>query len=388
MSEKILKKGEKIFLEKENQKIKRLKITLEWSMDIPADIDCSVFLLGMSNKCKSDEDILFFNQPLSKNKAVKLTECNNQAEIQVEFNLLPNDIEKIAITLTIYDEGIHFNKLNKALLKVNTDLDDCFLFDFSKGYLLQNAIIAANIYRYKNQWKLECVANGYNGGLEAMCNSFGIEVEKEEKPVIQTSNSHKKVELSKIDLSEKGNQAVIFLDKYQPITVQLIWEGRKYRMSDLDLYCFYVTKKNEQGKVYYNNLGDIHEYPNIQLHGDSKEPGIEELTIARPENLNYVLVAAYSAVENGFGSFFSYKAKAVIINGEKEQITVPITKKNIFSYWVAIAFVDFTNLREIKIKKVETYSKSFSEKSPKLYIDGSFKMDEGEEEFKDIKPFK
>ena len=116
------------------------------------------------------------------------------------------------------------------------------------------------------------------------------------------------------------------------VTATLEWETNK----DLDLYCFYVTTNGEIGKVYYKNLGSSKVSPYIVLDGDSQEPGKETIRIYRPEALKYVLFAAYSAVGNGIGSFYSMKAKAVVDNHMGSVVTAPLLEINDHAYWCAL----------------------------------------------------
>ncbi|WP_217362335.1 TerD family protein, partial [Cohnella herbarum] len=183
------------------------------------------------------------------------------------------------------------------------------------------------------------------------------------------------VQLSKVNLEKKGS---VNIKKSGKVTARLEWESSK----DLDLYCFYVTKNNELGKIYYRNLGSPQKSPFIQLDGDSKGKGQETITIHRTEELKYVLFAAYSAISNGIGSFYSMKARAVVDNHQGQQVVSSLYEKNNYAYWVAIAHIDFTSASEMKVSHVEQYSKRFTEKSPLLYADGSFKMNVGKAEFK------
>ena len=95
-----------------------------------------------------------------------------------------------------------------------------------------------------------------------------------------------------------------------------------------------------------------------------------------------MLIVAYSAVKNGFGSFKSYQPQAIITDDRGQTVIVPLLEKNWFSYWAAITLMDFTQPSETVIKHVETYSKFGVEKSPVLYRDGTFKMNVGPMEFK------
>ena len=61
--------------------------------------------------------------------------------------------------------------------------------------------------------------------------------------------------------------------------------------------------------------------------------------------LKYVLFAAYSAVGNGVGSFYSMRAKAVVDNHMGSVVTAPLLEINDHAYWVCIAHIDFTQFK-------------------------------------------
>lgn len=192
---------------------------------------------------------------------------------------------------------------------------------------------------------------------------------------------------TKISLA-KGASASISLTKGATVTATLEWDGgssnRRAKGADLELYALYVTKqqaaklsKGEGGAVYWKKLT----VDGMRHHGDSLVPGVETVTIDKPENFDYVLIAAYSAVSNGVGSFKSYGAKAVVTDGTST-VEVPLHKNNHFAYWVAIALVDLKTAGSIKISQVEKYSGMGVENRPMLYTDGTFEMDKGPAEFK------
>ena len=183
---------------------------------------------------------------------------------------------------------------------------------------------------------------------------------------------------------DKGGCA--WVPKKSQIKAVLRWHGRdNQKAGDLDFYCFYVTKKNECGKIYYNNMGGKDVSPYIHLLGDSKEPGEEIIIIERPEKLKYILFSAYSAAENGLGSFYSYNAMVIISNADGYKVIAPLLEKNEKSYWVAMASLDFIAKRgAVEVKQVERYSKENSERSPILKPDGTIEMDAGDIEFKGL----
>lgn len=182
-----------------------------------------------------------------------------------------------------------------------------------------------------------------------------------------------------INLEKKGKSTSINLSKdSQKITASLRWDTQ----ADLDLYGFYVTRDGVEGKVYYKNLGSLDMAPHLQLDGDSRDAGCETINLGDPSSLKYLLIAAYSAVENGVGSFKSYNARAVVSDGQGQEVSSSLSEENDRAYWVAIALIDFSDLNNVKVTNVETYSGDNVENSPVLHKDGTFEMDVGPIEFK------
>ncbi|MEU3745618.1 MULTISPECIES: hypothetical protein [Streptomyces] len=228
----------------------------------------------------------------------------------------------------------------------------------------------------------------------------------------------------------KGGQARISLDKEDrglTVTASLQWNGgsaeRRARGADLDLYALFVpadvavrsadhapghvfpriqrglfrNKNRDEAKalqaelaprtdagraLYHKNIGSLQEPPYMQLSGDAKAPGEETISILRPDQQGYALICAYSALSNGVGSFRSYGARVVVTDGRGSTVTVPLYEDTNTSYWVAIAFVDFTDPKGVSVSHVERYSKRFTEKRPVLHTDGTVLMDAGPAEFK------
>ena len=49
-------------------------------------------------------------------------------------------------------------------------------FDLEEEFSIETAIVVAEIYLKNGEWKFNAVASGYQGGLEAICRSFGANV--------------------------------------------------------------------------------------------------------------------------------------------------------------------------------------------------------------------
>ena len=385
-------RGQKADVTKNNYGLRKLSVGLHWDAQSNMEIDSSAFILGQNGKITKEEDFIFYGQPVSSCGSVKLRQSNSgtdKQEFLIDLDRVPTLVQKIVFSLTIHhaeDRKHFFRAVSNMWIRLVNDETKMEILRFPITYSLtdESAIIVADLYRYSNEWKFNPVGAGYFGGLTALCQDFGIDVEpeitttlvteqKQVSPKPQPIPSAKPI---KIELKKKQS---VNIKKSKTVTATLEWETDK----DLDLYCYYVTDNGNVGKVYYRDLGTSSAAPYIVLDGDSQESGKETIRIFRPEALRYVMFAAYSAVSNGAGSFFSMRAKAVVDNHMGDVVIAPLLERNDNAYWVSIAHIDFTNPKEMKISHVESYSKDHSEASPVLYENGKFRMDVGPIEFKD-----
>ncbi|PLS16772.1 tellurium resistance protein [Bacillus sp. M6-12] len=393
----VLVKGQKSDITKLNPNIRTIRIELDWRSTDDIELDASAFLIGLNGKVKDDSDFVFYGQPSSSCKSVTKinTGLSTKQNFQVSLHKIPAEVQKIVFSLTIYKSNESFRQISDINIRVIHEQtnQELLCFPVPISFTEETAIVVGEVYRNSGHWKFNSVGAGYFGGLAALCKSYGVDVEEPQQTSIQPQQTHQAtqkpesnepsgnpavsiVNISKIELKKKQS---VNIKKSQRITATLEWETAK----DLDLYCFYVLKNGQSGKVYYRDLGSSNHSPFIRLDGDSQEFGKETIEIYKTDELAYVLFAAYSAVSNGVGSFYSMRAKAVVDNHMGNVVIAPLLEYNDRAYWVALAHIDFTDGQAMKVSHVERYSRDNSEASPMLYNDGSFRMDVGPIEFKD-----
>lgn len=154
------------------------------------DLDASAFLLGDNGKLQRDEDIIFYNNLESRNKAVVHTGDNLTGDgdgddevIMIDFTKIPDDVKKIAICVTIHDaaaRGQNFGQVSNAYIRIAKMADEfdtvgepVLKFDLEEEFSIETALVVAEIYFKNGEWKFNAVAAGYQGGLEAIVRSFG-----------------------------------------------------------------------------------------------------------------------------------------------------------------------------------------------------------------------
>lgn len=157
------------------------------------DLDASAFLLNSNSKAARDEDFIFYGNLKSRNNAVIHTGDNrtgagdgDDEKIIINFATVPADVERIAITVTIYDAETrrqNFGQVANAYVRVakmanEKDLtgEEVIRFDLGEDFSTETALVVCELYRHGGDWKFNAVGSGYSGGLAALCRSFGIDV--------------------------------------------------------------------------------------------------------------------------------------------------------------------------------------------------------------------
>ncbi|MFC5213933.1 TerD family protein [Streptomyces coerulescens] len=406
---------------------------------VGAAVDLSALLVAADGRVRSDDDLVFYNQPSAESDAVRhrAADAGGAERIEVDPAALPADVDRVVLVGSCDpdDASRTFREVKDVLIRASQPGADPVHFRPPALTDGERAVLLVELYRRGEGWKLRAIGQGYANGLAGLATDFGIDVaeelveepeERREAPeaaapaaAAAPPMSLRKPPLGTISL-DKGSQVAMSLDKADRelvVTATLEWDGgsdqRRRRGADLDLYALFVpaskavrgeqapgtlrarkkgsapapdtgTAKKGEGAdvVYYKRLGSRKNRPFIHLDGDSRIPGRETLRIVRPDQQGYVLLCAYSALSNGFGSFRSFGAKVVVTDDRGSTVTVPLFENTKTRYWVAIALVDFTSPDGASIHHIEAYSARMTERRPVLHTDGTIEMNAGPVEFK------
>ena len=171
-----LKKGQKIDLTKGNPGLKHIRLGLGWDTNMfdggdDFDLDVSLFMVGKSGKVEQDEDFIFYNNLKHPSEAVEHLGDNRTGDGD-------GDDE---VTVTIYEakeRRQNFGQVNNSYVRVvNSDNEEELLrYDLGEEFSIETAIVVCEIYRHNGEWKFSAVGSGFEGGLEALCRSYGLNV--------------------------------------------------------------------------------------------------------------------------------------------------------------------------------------------------------------------
>ena len=188
-----LAKGQKVDLTKGNPGLSKLIIGLGWDVNkydggAEFDLDAAAFLVGENGKVASDADFVFYSNLKHPSGAVEHTGDNLTGEgegddevIKVDLSLVPANVQRIAFTVTIYDaENRHqnFGQVSNAYIHIidqNTGTE-LIRYDLGEDFSIETAIVVGELYRNGAEWKFNAVGAGWQGGLYALCQNFGVNV--------------------------------------------------------------------------------------------------------------------------------------------------------------------------------------------------------------------
>ena len=187
-----LRKGEKVDLTKKNPGLKKVVVGLGWDVNQfdtggAFDLDAAAFLLDANGKVAKQEDFVFYGNLKHSSGAVEHLGDNltgggdgDDEQIKVDLSKVPAGVEKIAFTVTIYDAEKrmqNFGQVSNAFIRIVDEEKNVELtrYDLGEDFSIETAVLFGELYRHSGEWKFNAIGSGYQGGLAALCHSFGIQ---------------------------------------------------------------------------------------------------------------------------------------------------------------------------------------------------------------------
>lgn len=399
-----LMKGQKADITKNNPTLKNLLIGMGWSSAEGIDVDFSAFLLRSDGKTAGDQDLIFYSNPKGASGSIELAGDNKRSlagkadkeQVMVRIYDVPQAIERISFTLTIYDgeaKRQNFSNVNDAYIRVIDEGTgrEILRYDLGKNFSVETAIVVGDLYRYNGEWKFNAIGSGYSGGLAALCKSFGIEVKadapaqspppaqtvvpvippKAPEPVIDEPKSAP-ISLSKISLAKRGD--VINLQKgagsLGEIVVNLNWNQKKKATAgffgrssggvDLDVGCLYELKNGMKGSVQAlgNSFGDFSRAPYVSLDGDDRTGSIktgENLRINGNQISEIKRIVIYAYIYEGATNWAEAAGVVTIKQSGGPDIEVSMDEHNNRKGMCAIAMIENVNDQTFSIQRLVQY---------------------------------
>lgn len=188
-----LSKGQKVDLTKGNAGLDAIMAGLGWDTNRydgghEFDLDVSVFLTGEQGKVEADGNFIFYNNPQDAAASVVYSGDNRSGEgegddevVKITLSKVPANVAKISFTVTIHEaeaRSQNFGQVSNAYIRILDTLtnEEILRYDLGEDYSIETAIVVGDLYRNGAEWKFAAVGAGFQGGLEALCGNFGLNI--------------------------------------------------------------------------------------------------------------------------------------------------------------------------------------------------------------------
>jgi tellurium resistance protein TerD len=188
-----LSKGQKVDLTKTNPGLKKILVGLGWDINkydggFDFDLDAAAFLCGDNGQVSSDADFIFYNNKLHSSGSVEHAGDNltgvgegDDEVIRIDLALIPANVSKVDFTVTIHDAEArrqNFGQVSNAYIRVMNEEngEELIRYDLGEDFSIETAVVVGEIYRHNGEWKFNAIGSGFDGGLEALCRNFGVNV--------------------------------------------------------------------------------------------------------------------------------------------------------------------------------------------------------------------
>lgn len=182
-----LAKGQKLDLTKGNPGLDVLRVGLGWDVGngTAFDLDTEVFLLGAGDKVVSSSHVIFYNNLVSPDGAVKHNGDNRTGEgvgddetVDVTLSRISPDVQKMVFVVTI-DQALarrqNFGQVSNAYIRVMNQATNQELcrFDLTEDHSASISIKVAEVYRHGGEWKFGAIEQGSTNDLAGLCVEYG-----------------------------------------------------------------------------------------------------------------------------------------------------------------------------------------------------------------------
>ncbi|MCG7525848.1 TerD domain-containing protein [Streptomyces sp. OfavH-34-F] len=344
-----------------------VRVELGWRTGPGApDVDASALLLTAGGRVRSDDDFVFYNQPVHPRGAVRHEGRRQDGTgvvetVRVTLSAVEPDIATVVLAASTDGTfgrvaGLYIRVLDAATGAEKARFDPV-------DATTETAFVLGELYRRNGAWKFRAVGQGYAAGLAGLATDFGITVDEPAAPapVVPPAPAAPPVRLSKITLTKAAPS--VSLTKQGATSgamrVNLSWSARtpprgwmnkgrdavRLEDVDLDLSCLWELRNGASGIVHpiNNQFGSFHQPPYVQLDQDDRTGGSESgenLTINLDHAAEIKRLLVFVAIYSGASSFAGLHGVATLYPPAGPPIEVLLDECTVPSPVAAIALIE------------------------------------------------
>ncbi|WP_026405003.1 TerD family protein [Actinomadura rifamycini] len=330
-----------------------VRVELGWRSGVGTpDADASALLLAGTGRVRSDDDFVFYNQPVHGSGAVKHEGKQRGATVldvlSVDLDRVEPAVERIVVAASA--DGGTFGEIDGLYVRLVDASGGAEVARFdSSGATTETAFVLGELYRRQGAWKFRAVGQGYDSGLAGLATDFGISVDDPgpapapEPPAAAAAPAAPaappapaapapapQVQGGKISLTKSAPS--VSLTKHGATSghmrVNLNWTARegvatglfgKRRRGvdlDLDLCCLWELRDGRKGIIHaLGDMGALDRPPYIRLDKDDRTGAVESgenLHINLDRTADFKRILVFAEIYDGADDFRGLDAIATL----------------------------------------------------------------------------
>lgn len=188
-----LSKGQKVDLTKGNPSLTNLIVGLGWDTNAfdtgtSYDLDTVAFLVGENGKTTNDKDFVFYGNLEHTSNSVHHMGDNltgegdgDDEQLKIYLQKVPENIKKIVFGVTIHEADLknqNFGQVENSFIRILDESTgtEILRYDLGEDFSIETAVVVGELYRHGTEWKFNAIGAGFQGGLAALCNNYGIDI--------------------------------------------------------------------------------------------------------------------------------------------------------------------------------------------------------------------
>lgn len=152
------------------------------SVQLSAPADLSALLVTDTGNVRTDADFVFFNQPTGPGVRLQTGAPGQPESLAVALAAIPPDIAKVRAVLTLENTSSNFGASAPPVATIS-DGSGRPLYEYRvDGLSSESVVIALELYRRADAWKVRAVGQGYAGGFADLVKDHGVSVDDAPPP--------------------------------------------------------------------------------------------------------------------------------------------------------------------------------------------------------------
>jgi len=210
--------GQKLALHQLLQTNTQFKVRVQ--VQAPFEIDISSFGIAPNDKLFHDDYMTFYNQPQTPKGEVQYLLRGNIHSFTFDLKKIDTTrTPRFVICATLANEQSQIHNIQSIQVEL-CNQDEQILATYrlnGSNFSQEKAVMLTEIYFKSDTWRIAAIGQGFNGGLQALVEHFGGEVEESVTVAPPTANPSISNAAVTIDLKKK-----VVLDKIQDAAPHLV----------------------------------------------------------------------------------------------------------------------------------------------------------------------